>query len=121
MLLSFHPLQNGPAVLVRSAYFRICSDGTLRGPDNSIAARFFDGLWFLGQRRHASFECAGPVYLRVTDSHGRRECVGPYTSIRAAGGALFTQENCLGVHAVRAQFAGEGSEVWKEVSLVTSI
>jgi hypothetical protein len=108
-------------VLVRSAYFRICSDGTLRGPDNTIAARYFDGLWFLGQRRHASFECTGPVYLRVTDSHGRRECRGPYVTIRAEGGALYAQDNFLGMHAVRPQSAAEVDDLWREISLVTSI
>ena len=108
-------------MLVRSAYFRICSDGTLRGPDNTIAARYFDGLWLLGQRRHVSFECTGPVYLRVTNSHGQRECSGPYVTIRAEGGALYAQDNRLGIHAVRPQFAAEVIDLWQEISLVTSI
>jgi hypothetical protein len=107
-------------VLVRGAYFRICSDGTLRGPDNTIAARYSDGLWHLGQKRHVSFECTGPVYLRVTNGHGRRECMGPYASIRAADGAIFTQDNCLGAHAVRAQIGTETVTMWNEIAFVTS-
>jgi hypothetical protein len=107
-------------VLVRGTHFRICSDGTLRGPDNTPAARYFDGLWHLGQRRHLSFECAGPVYLRVTNNEGRRECIGPYTSIRATDGAIFGPDSCLGVHAVRAQVGAEMVEVWQEVAFLTS-
>ena len=107
-------------MVVRGAYFRICADGTLRGPDNTITARYSDGLWRLGPKRHTSFECAGPVYLRVTNSRGERECMGPYPSIRAADGAIYSQETRLGVHAVRAQFGSEAIEVWLEISLVTS-
>ena len=103
---------------MRAAHFRISSDGTLRGPDNTIAARYFDGLWYLGQRRHISFVCAGPIYLRVTHNYGRRECIGPYASIRAADGAIYSQDSCLGVHFVRAQFAGDVVNTWHEVSLL---
>ena len=120
IFLNFRPLQSGSLVLVRGAYFRICSDGTLRGPDNTVSARYCDGLWHLGQRRHVSFECAGPVYLRITNSHGQRECMGPYASLRAADGAIYTQDSCLGVHAVRAQFASDAIDLWREISFVTS-
>ena len=117
--LNFHPVQGGSAVLVRGAHFRICSDGTLRGPDNTIAARYFDGLWHLGQRPHIAFECPGPVYLRVTNFHGSREYIGPYTSLRAGEGAIFTHDNCLGVHVVGARSGAEMIEMWREVSFLT--
>jgi hypothetical protein len=120
IILSFRPLQSGSVVLVRGAHFRICSDGTLRGPDNTTAARYVDGLWHLGQRRHISFECNGLIYLRVTNNRGRRECIGPYPSIRAADGAIFTHDSCLGVHIVRTQLGTEMLELWREVSLLTS-
>jgi hypothetical protein len=118
IVLSFHPLQSGSAVLVRGANFRISSDGTLRGPDNTIAARYLDGLWYLGQRRHISFECAGPIYLRVTHNYGRREIIGPCTSIRAANGAIYSQDSCLGIHFARAQLAPDSGDTWHEVSLL---
>jgi hypothetical protein len=121
MILSFRPLQDGSAVVVRGAHFRICADGTLRGPDNTIAARYLDRLWHLGQRRHISFDCAGLVYLRVTNQRGQRECIGPYASIKAADGAIFSQDNCLGAHAVRAEFGSETVERWWEVSFLTSM
>ena len=107
-------------MLVRGTHFRICSDGTLRGPDNTLAARYFDGRWHLGQRLHLSFECAGPIYLRVTNSSGRRECIGPYASIRAADGAIYAPDGCLGVHVAHTKFGAEMVEMWQEVSFVTS-
>lgn len=121
IILSFRPLQNGSAVVVRGAHFRICADATLRGPDNTIAARYVNRLWHLGQRQYVSFECTGAVYLRVTNRRGQRECIGPYASIRAAHGAIFAEENCLGVHAVRTEFGAETIDLWREVSLLTSI
>ena len=120
IILNFRPLQSGSAVVVRGAHFRICSDGTLRGPDNTTAARYIDGLWHLGQQRHISFECVGAIYLRVTNKRGRRECIGPYASIKAANGAIFTQDSCLGVHVARTQMSGEMLEMWQEISLETS-
>jgi hypothetical protein len=120
IVLSFRPVQSGPAVLVRGTHFRICSDGSLRGPDNTVAARYVDGLWNLGQRRHISFECTGPIHLRITNSRGRRDYIGPYALIRAADGAIYTQDSCLGSHAIRSQFGSEIVDVWQEVSFVMS-
>lgn len=116
--LSFRPLQNGSAILVRGAYFRICADGTLRGPDNTISARYLDSLWYLGHKRHVSFDCAGPILLRVTNRHGQRERIGPYDSIRTANGTIFTGDNCLGVHAVRDEPGSAMFDVWQEVSFL---
>jgi hypothetical protein len=117
--LSFRPLQSGSAIQVRGAHFRICADGTLRGPDNTIAARYLDGLWYLGHKRHVSFDCAGPIHLRVTNKYGRRERIGPYDSIRTGNGAIFTGDSCLGVHAVRDEPGSELVDVWQEVSFLT--
>jgi len=120
IFLSFRPLKGGSAVLVRGAHFRICSDGTLRGPDNTGAANFFDGLWYLGRQPHESFECAGPVYLRVTHGSSSRECIGPYTSIRVSHGSIYTDHTHLGFHARRIKPAAEMIETWQEVSFLTS-
>jgi hypothetical protein len=117
--LSFRPLQNGPTILVRGAHFRICADGTLRGPDNSVAARYLDSLWYLGQRRHGSFDCTGPILLRVTNQRGQRECIGPYDSIRTTAGTICTEDVCLGIHAARDQHGAAMLEVWQEVSFLT--
>jgi hypothetical protein len=121
IILNFRPLQNGSAILVRGGHFRICADASLRGPDNTVAARYLDGLWYLGHKRHVSFDCTGPIHLRVTNRHGRRECIGPYDSIRAAHGAIFTGDVCLGIHAVRDQADSPTIDVWQEVSLLASI
>ena len=120
IILSFRPLQRESTVIVRGAHFRICSDGSLRGPDNTIAARYIDGLWHLAQRRHISFECTGPIYLRVTGQHGRRERIGPYETVRVADGAIYTHDSCLGVHILPAKFGAVMAEMWQEVSFLTS-
>src|ERR1700749_1108461 len=80
--LMFVPKRADATVLVRGAYFRICADGTLRGPDNAISATYADGLWELGHRRYTAFECKGPVHLRVTDANTRRENLGPYDFVK---------------------------------------
>ena len=107
-------------MLVRGTHFRICSDGTLRGPDNTVAARHLDGQWQLGPRRYGSFECTGPIYLRVINNGGGRDCIGPYASIRAADGAIYAPDGCLGVHSAHTKFGTEMVEMWQEVSFVTS-
>jgi len=56
-------------------YFRICADATLRGSDNAIAARYSERLWQLGPRQYRSFECSGPVFLRVTEKEGNRDTI----------------------------------------------
>jgi hypothetical protein len=119
IILSFRPLQNGSTILVRGAHFRICADGTLRGPDNTISARYLDGLWYLGHTRHTSFDCTGPILLRVTHRHGQRERIGPYDSIRTAYGTIFSGESCLGIHAVRDEPGSAMLDVWQEVSFLT--
>ena len=117
--LTFRPLQTESAILVRAAYFRICADGTLRGPDNCVSARYLNSFWHLGQRRHGSFDCAGPILLRVTNQRGQHECIGPYDSVRAANGAILVQDGCLGIHAVRNQHDSAMLEFWQEVSFLT--
>jgi hypothetical protein len=100
-------------------YFRICADATLRGPDNAVAARYSERIWRLGPRQYRSFECGGPVYLRVTNSNGSRENVGPYDFIKATEGAIFSHDSCLGLHACPAEDGALGA-VWQEIALISS-
>ena len=115
----FHPERADSAILVRGAYFRIRSDGTLRGPDNAVAATYTDGLWKLGPRRYQAFECAGPIYLRVTGKDGRRECIGPYDSVKVVEGAVLTHDSWLGAHATRGGL-GFPVDLWQEIAFLTS-
>ena len=117
--LMFHPERSDSAVLVRGACFRIHSDGTLRGPDNAVSATYTDGLWQLGPRRYQAFECAGPIYLRVTDKDGRRECIGPYDFVKVAEGAVLTHDSWLGAHATRGGL-GAPVDLWQEIAFLTS-
>jgi hypothetical protein len=107
-------------VLVRGMHFRICADATLRGPDNAIAARYSERLWQLGPRQYRSFESSGPFYLRVMNSNGSRERVGPYDFIKVTAGAIFTHDGCLGLHASPGD-AGVLAAIWQEIALLSSV
>jgi len=118
--LTFRPVHGESPALVRGMHFRICADATLRGPDNSIAARYSERLWRLGTRQYRSFECGGPIYLRIMNSDGNRERLGPYNFVKATEGAIFTQDSCLGLHASPAD-ADELGAVWQEIVLLSSV
>jgi hypothetical protein len=118
--LIFRPVHTESAVLVRGTYFRICADGTLRGPDNAVCAKYADGFWELAHRRHRAFECDGPVYLRLTKADGRRERIGPYDFVKAAEGAIFTRDSCLGVHDSNGKAAASVS-LWQEIAFLTEV
>ena len=105
-------------ILVRGMHFRICADATLRGPDNAVAAHYSKRLWLLGSRLYRAFECSGPVYLRVTNSDGSRNHMGPYSFIQATDGGIFTADSCLGLHATRAE-AGLSPDVWREIAFLS--
>ena len=117
--LTFRPVDGDSTAAARGVYFRICADETLRGPDNGVVARYIDGLWQLAQRRHRSFECNGAICLRITDTAGRRTHFGPYEFLRAAGGAIFTRDNCLGIHTQRVERGTYGDQ-WREVSFLSA-
>jgi hypothetical protein len=117
MMLVFRPFFSGSPVQVRGAYFRICADGTLRGPDNDIAASFIEQSWHLARRRFLDFQCATPVYLRVTHQNGEREQLGPFGFLRAAEGALFSAERCLGTHSINWASPNTAA-CWREIVLL---
>jgi hypothetical protein len=117
IILTFRPVHGESPVSVRGAYFRICADATLRGPDNAIAASYCKGLWQLGRRQHRSFECSGPFSLRVINRDGSHQRTGPYEFVKAIEGALFTHTDYLG------SFASPPSELsslelWREVAFL---
>ena len=117
ILLVFRPVYGELPVSVRGTYFRICADATLRGPDNGIAASYCKGLWHLGHRQHRSFECSGPLYLRVVNSHGKSERTGPYDFVKTIAGALFTHVGYLGAYALEIAAAGS-AELWHEITFL---
>ena len=111
-------MQGDSPILVRGMHFRICADATLRGPDNAIAAHYSKRAWLLGSRQYRAFECSGPVYLRVRNSVGRRGHLGPYTFIKAADGAIYSADNCLGLHPTQSE-AGLSPDVWCEIAFLS--
>jgi hypothetical protein len=118
--LSFRPLSGDSVILVRGAYFRICADGSLRGPDNAVAASYVRGFWHLGRRQHSMLECREAVYLRVTTSAGQRECIGPYECLKVAGGAIFANGAYLGAHT-RGELHPPPADIWREIALLSGI
>jgi hypothetical protein len=116
----FVPKRADSTFLVRGAYFRICADGTLRGPDNAVSATYADGLWELGHRRYAAFECKGPVHLRVTGASTRRECLGPYDFVKVVQGAIFTHDSWLGAHAARGAISAP-ADLWQEITFLLDL
>lgn len=118
--LTFRPLSDESVILVRGAYFRICADGTLRGPDNAVTANYTDGLWRLGRRQHRMLECREAIYLRVTTADGQRECIGPYEGLKVTGGAIFSNDTYLGAHTRGESYLPE-AVIWREVALLSDI
>lgn len=118
--LTFRPLSGESAILVRGMYFRICADGTLRGPDNAVAARYAAGFWQLGRKQHSALECRETVYLRVTTSHGQRECIGPCEALKVTGGAIYSNDTYLGAHT-RGESHLPEIDMWTEITLLSDI
>jgi hypothetical protein len=115
--LTFRALRGETTVISRAAYFRICTDSTLRGPDNSIAASYIDRVWHLGNRHYRGFDCTGPIFLRVTNCDGLRQQLGPFDSLRAVDGALYSHETCLGTY-LSGWTHGNPEDRWREVVLL---
>jgi hypothetical protein len=81
-----------------AACVRFCADGTLRGPDNYVVARYLEGGWQVGGRLHRELECEGPVRLRL--SLAERDVprmLGPFRHLRTAGGLLYGDDACLNI------------------------
>ena len=105
---------------VRGTYFRICADGTLRGPDNAVTASYTGGIWQVARRQHRVLECRATIYLRVTTSDGRRKHIGPYESLKVADGELFSNDLYLGAHTRKESRLPE-TDVWREIALLSDI
>jgi hypothetical protein len=119
--LAFRSIRSEIEVLVRGAYFRICADGTLRAPDNTVAATYADSVWMLGPRQHRTLECREPVYLRVTHGNGNRESIGPYAGLTVAGGAIFADHTYLGAHAPHPDSVAAAGAVWREIAILSQL
>ena len=118
--LAFRPLSGESVILVRGAFFRICADRTLRGPDNAVTARYTEGLWQLGRTQHRVLECRKTLYLRVTTSEGQRECIGPYEDLRVTGGAIYSNDTFLGAHTRGESYLPDAA-LWREITLLSDI
>ena len=81
-----------------AACVRFSTDGTLRGPDNYVIARWLEGGWQVGGRKHRELECEGPVRVRVSDgSHLPSRLLGPFREVHTIGGVLYGDDACLDI------------------------
>jgi hypothetical protein len=118
--LTFRALHGEAAmVLTRAAYFRICEDATLRGPDNTVAAVYADHCWLLGSRRFRSFDCEGPVYLRVKTSAGGIAQTGPY-GFRTSRRRLALYPGHLPGHLLSGLEPASAQDHWREIALLSA-
>lgn len=108
---------SGIPVFVRAAFFKICADGTLRGPDGTLVATYTSLGWWFGTRNYREFEAVGPLFLRANCPDGRTERLGPYENVRAADGSLFTRTTCLGSFCAN-RLSSPGTAEWNEITLL---
>lgn len=105
--------------MVRAAFFRICADATLRGPDSTLVATYAAHMWRLGVRRCREFHCNDSLYLRVKNSEGDQERLGPYQFVRAAEGSLYASGKCLGTYSPKLN-TDTTNHLWHEVTLLSA-
>jgi hypothetical protein len=116
-LITLSFLSDTGPLFVRGAFFRICSDGTLLGPEGSLVANYTPHGWRLGDRKCREFEALGPLLLRANFADGRREQLGRYEAVRSADGALFSRGQCLGIFCMTRPSA-PGTPEWSEITLL---
>lgn len=94
---------------MQAACVRFGADGTVRGPDNFVIARSLDGGWQVAGRLHRELECEGPVRLRLTMGASEvPRLLGPFQSVRTAGGVLYADGACLNITLPGRGMQGEG-------------
>jgi len=108
---------SGVPVYARGAFFRICADSTLRGPDGGLVAAYSSRGWQLGPRYCREFDAIGPLFLRAHRSDGRADVMGPFEMIRASHGALFGHGRCLGTYCTN-RAASPGVPEWSGITLL---
>lgn len=115
--LNFRATPGDSPTLMLAACVRFCADGTLRGPDNYVIARYADGCWQVGGRLHRELDCEGPVRLRLTlgESEPAR-MLGPFQHLRTSGGRLYGDNSCLDI--LMPGRGGEGDRRCHQLTLL---
>jgi hypothetical protein len=116
-LISLSFAHSREPVFARAAFFRICADGSLRGPEGSVIATYSPLGWRLRGRDYRDVEALGPVFLRASRTDGRAEVLGPYELVRAGDGAVFGQGRCLGTFCTNRALS-PGIPEWSEITLL---
>jgi hypothetical protein len=96
--LNFRSATGDAPTLTVALYFRFCSDGTLRGPENYLVARCEEGFWRLSGRMHREIECEGPVKVRLSRGANRAaQLLGPFSHLHTVAGVLYGDHACLNI------------------------
>jgi hypothetical protein len=96
--LSFVTLLGDPPTLLIAPFLRFSADGTLRGPDNYLLARYIEGGWQVHGKLHRDLSCEGPVRVRLNLGEILPpRLLGPFREVHTRGGVLYAEEKCLNV------------------------
>lgn len=97
---------------------RFCADGTLRGPDHCVVARYLDGFWHIGNNTHRELDCEGPVQVRIRhfpqDEPVHR---GPFRRVHTSNGVLFG--NDVSLHVILPGHNADGAMHSQEITLMS--
>ncbi len=116
--LHFRTLKGDQPTSMHAHCLRFCADGTLRGPDNCVIARYLDGGWKLGGRIHREMECDGPVRVRlVRFAMQSPDYLGPFKHLHTAAGVLYGDDTCL--HVFMPGFRSQGDGTCHQLTLVS--
>jgi hypothetical protein len=97
---------------------RFCADGTLRGPDNCVVARYVEGFWHVGRSTHRELDCEGPVEVRIRHSaHDDPVHRGPFKRVHTASGILFG--NDVSLHVILPGRNADGAAHCQELTLIS--
>ena len=117
--ITFHAGVGASPSRMLALCLRFCSDGTLRGPDHCVVARFVDGLWQVGNSMHRELDCEGPVKVRIRHhTHDEPVHRGPFKRLHTSNGILFGNDESL--HVILPGHNAEGASHSQEITLMSA-
>lgn len=96
--INFRSVPGDSPTLMLAACVRFSPDGTLRGPDNYVIARFLEGCWEVAGRKFRELACEGPVRVRLKlEEQDDPRILGPFRELHTRGGLLYGDDACLNI------------------------
>ena len=116
--VTFHAGKGDSPSRMLATCLRFGADGTLRGPDNCVVARFADGFWHIGGQAHRELDCEGPVQVRIR--HGANDEPvhrGPFRRVHTLNGVIYGNDQSL--HVILPGRNAEGAAHCQELTLLS--